>query len=269
MRARAFLSIASSICKRALQKPEDKCGSIYTTTTSLSRLSFLVLSHCLTMNLRKLFIVHLRRKIKTLKKVRGTDLRPLKVYQCSNCTKKYGDLGQFYMHRQNCSTTSSESTSCPVCNKVLAPKSIQQHLRLHDTPKYLCQLCGSSFSQLPGLWLHINQAHQRRRTFKCRFCEQTCRNQPQLWNHEWSHKNPQGIECDQCKKVFSAPNLLQNHRSRVHRKNPKMDTGQKVQFSCTECDHSFSSKQQLERHSVKHSKEKPFHVSNLVGDLTF
>lgn len=258
-------------------------------------------SLAVTMNLRKLFILYLRKNVKVLKKT-GTagqnhQHRSIRVYQCSNCTKKFGDLGvsldgtclssckkflflhnfkvnflqNFFQHRNTCKTTSRSQIPCPICGKIVKTKSIQQHLKLHSNERdYLCPECGSSFSQKPGLYVNIRQAHQPSNTVhKCRFCGHVCRNQPQLWNHEWSHKNPQGITCDLCSKVFKAPNLLNNHKSNVHRKSHVKVEVNREDFCCPDCDHRFKSKQQLIRHSVKHSKEKPFVVSFLKNFGSF
>ena len=110
--------------------------------------------------------------------------------------------------------------------------------------KYLCPLCGKSFSCEADLQKHTMQAHDDR-TFTCDICQNTILGKKGLQNHMRSH---QEIRCNLCQNDFKAGSFYK-HKAQCG-KNIKPEVLE-IEFKCDNCPYISQYKHALKRHGYK------------------
>ena len=126
------------------------------------------------------------------------------------------------------------------------------HMRRHDKDfTFFCDICDKGFVSNRELKLH-KVSHENLRSFVCYVCGKLFLRKSNLSEHMKIHTGSKNYSCDICDLSFLRPSNLETHKSRKH-------GGEDMKkFSCTKCGKWFHSLQQLNRHSLVHSGERPF-----------
>ena len=73
-----------------------------------------------------------------------------------------------------------------------------------DRDAAICHICGKYFQQKYGLICHLQSIHERRRDFKCSFCNKGFSEKVGRDEHERIHTGEKPYRCDLCDKAFRA-----------------------------------------------------------------
>lgn len=172
---------------------------------------------------------------------------------------------------------------CQLCNKTFSTeRHLQTHLNSHSELQFPCEYCGKIYPSLYRLKRHIKRAHipnvcddcgaifydramytrhrkqhNEDKPAQCTFCGKNFDKQKNLSEHiRLQHKEDGNVhKCDLCEKCFINASLLKNH----------IKTHDKC-FKCKFCPKLFSSRYNLETHSVTHTGEKN-HKCAICGNV--
>uniref|UniRef100_A0A8D0AFX5 C2H2-type domain-containing protein n=1 Tax=Sander lucioperca TaxID=283035 RepID=A0A8D0AFX5_SANLU len=147
------------------------------------------------------------------------------------------------------SKSGKKSFVCGECGRRFGRKdSLRRHMRFHTGEKpYSCSVCSKRFSQRPNLIRHM-RCHSGEKPFGCSFCDASFAVRSALVNHMRIHTGEKPFGC------IEPQSTLKCNRVPVSGKK----TGNRRQFSCSECGKRFSKKTNLKVHMVVHSAVKPF-----------
>ncbi|KAL0882074.1 hypothetical protein ABMA27_000649 [Loxostege sticticalis] len=143
---------------------------------------------------------------------------------------------------------SKGDTTCPVCNKRFASRSVlTRHTRVHTGARpYACGVCQRRFAQRAVLTRH-ELVHREKRPFACAMCPKSFTQRGALEQHARGHapKHARALAlhaCPACDKVFLYASGLSRHMS-VH-------TGRR--YSCASCARAFADASARARHARRH-----------------
>ena len=199
--------------------------------------------------------------------------------EIQEATKKFqlDDLELISLDDDNNSSAKKTSFECSQCGKVFKKRRIlRSHMNIHKEPKYFCDFegCDKKFRLKANLKAHQDVVHLKCKPINCDKCDKQFYNQSQLRSHMEHHDSDKHVcehcsnsfscsktlkehikfkhsdsetrpVCTVCHKVFSTPQNLKSHFSRVHMQEKK--------FVCPECGKSFFEKAQLEAHLSSHN----------------
>lgn len=114
---------------------------------------------------------------------------------------------------------------CKACNasSFTTTKILKAHLKGHLSPR-ICEFCAKPFARTVDLNLHIAAKHVMELKFNCSFCPRT----------------------------FTTGKIQKEHETRIH-KRKKKDV-----YKCTDCELSFTMRENLRVHSFQHYEGKVF-----------
>lgn len=112
----------------------------------------------------------------------------------------------------------------------------------------ICPHCDKKFRKHTMLEAHIRE-HQGKKPFVCPTCNMEFNGRLAMRNHLFTH-NDGGYPCKDCDRTFKYPQLVKEHRQRMH-------SDQKKTFPCTVCSKEFGRAQTLQVHMLTHTDEKP------------
>lgn len=151
-----------------------------------------------------------------------------------------------------------EDFVCSVCGRLLRTKSaLILHIKTHTRQDHPCKMCSMVFRKASTLRKHTKSHKQQEfRIFKCPHCAQYFDTKPILKLHlKDRHADEKSkssdcsvteenrtLECDKCKKTFKNKSKLQAHI---------MQHGSRVMVKCVQCEESFSSKNQRDKHGLE------------------
>ncbi|KAI1877942.1 uncharacterized protein JN550_000124 [Neoarthrinium moseri] len=217
----------------------------------------------------------------------------LKTIRCTwpGCEKAFNRPARLTAHLR--SHTNERPFKCaePGCDKAyIEEKHLKQHTKsVHSTERqYTCQQPGCGKSFLTSTRLNRHQlVHEGQERFRCRDfppCSESFRKHTTLQRHiRAAHLNAPAFQCtlDDCKAGFDTANSLKRHIEREHGdkkfycEDCSQGTGadasgaqvgfptlellqhhvRKAHISCTFCDRSFSTRDEMEGHiEAEHSK---------------
>ena len=129
-----------------------------------------------------------------------------------------------------------------VCDDYLGSDVDLSNHSENASKKYECKSCTLTFSWLSALRFHEN-THNENKKSKIQYIEQ-----------DESESNL--LKCKECIEVFENPNDLEFHHATEHSKG--------CDYACNICQLSFHSLINLERHSLKHTKEYKCEICSIT-----
>ena len=136
---------------------------------------------------------------------------------------------------------------CKTCNKCFdRPYRLQRHMQVHnpDRMRISCQICDRSFTRLDTLENHMKCLHSNERPFKCMEpgCSKSFAVQSALFQHLKTHTDGKPYRCTECTDSFSLLNKYKHHMREAH---PGAE-----ELRCLDCFKVFTNPQVLEQHKL-------------------
>nr|XP_023017950.1 zinc finger protein 888-like [Leptinotarsa decemlineata] len=159
---------------------------------------------------------------------------------------------------------------CGVCNKTFkSDRGLECHISTHKELKFPCEYCGKIYPSMYRIKRHIKRAHVPNH---CEECKEVFYDRAQYTKHIKQHNANKVSECEYCQKQFDKAKNLSEHIRLQHKQDEEkkkcsicgkefinnallknhVKTHDKC-FKCPHCDRFFSSRYNLETHSVTHS----------------
>ena len=202
-------------------------------------------------------------------------------FKCTECNKYFKNkiYMKLHMKRHN----KNNFISCNICQKVFSCKDyLRNHMKVHKlTSLYPCEECGKTLREKRSLERHI-RSNTIDAPYKCVICEESFQFKCVLRNHQNDNHSKdkelnieRQFKCSGCERCFINDGSLKKHLSfNFHGKKYicsccDMDFDYKCalrlhwesehpfikQFSCDECEKSFSVEKDLTKHKKIHSGE--------------
>ena len=159
--------------------------------------------------------------------------------------------GNFINLQVLCRALDSLQSGMAICNicgwKNCRPNEVKFHLIRNHTAirDYLCDLCGSKFTDWRQLWRH-KYSHvptENRQRYHCDTCGKVFDQKGKLTRHMHIHQGTHLNQmCEQCGKAFRCRNHLKRHVNSVHQ-NLRAHL-------CPLCSRSYKEKRDLKRHML-------------------
>ncbi|KAG5446926.1 Zinc finger protein 579 [Clonorchis sinensis] len=150
---------------------------------------------------------------------------------------------------------------CTTCGRNFASQSsLNIHASTHEiSASFMCELCGRIFRHLPNLHRHKRYGHtsqsRERTSLLCTICGKALRDAFDLRRHMPTHLADKSRLCSTCSQIFPNRAALHKHKLLQHDKVP-MD--ELAKHECAVCKRWFEDTYKLKRHSVVHTKQRPF-----------
>ncbi|XP_071095972.1 uncharacterized protein [Haliotis cracherodii] len=208
-----------------------------------------------------------------------THSKKIDELNCFRCGKVSPTLKQAFEHMNTHDACSLDRPyGCPVCKKTFQRSwHLSGHLQTHKGllthgNVTMCAICGSQFKQASSLRKHMH-CHMREsdkglvelvekvdpalmpvaESYPCEKCGLVFRSKNRKAVHvRYVHKRMALNKCKQCEKTFYSPSELERH-TRTH-------TGEKP-FGCDQCGKAFALSTTLKDHLRSHTGERPFKCS--------
>ncbi|TGZ72254.1 hypothetical protein CRM22_002202 [Opisthorchis felineus] len=168
----------------------------------------------------------------------------------STYSKRRHDFG---VHNNKQSSFSHRK--CSICGLNWAsPSALKTHMFTHSaTNEFLCECCGKTFKYANALNTHVIQKHPvdnaSFQEFTCYVCQRQFANPYMLRRHATSHSTKSNVyQCAYCDQSFTSCANLGKHKFTKH---PDV-------YECPVCKVRFPCPRELQRHSVVHTRERPF-----------
>lgn len=144
---------------------------------------------------------------------------------------------------------------CPLCNRMLAERSIRLHMRLHTDSSLLkrCNVCNRGFAKVYHLERHM-KSHEKGE-FKCTQCNEifeTNYDRRMHFNSEHSNGSSNHIFGDW--GADTKPAKLVRSKAYADFKADSARPTQSTNFQCSMCNSSFSNGTALKKHIQTHSR---------------
>lgn len=178
-------------------------------------------------------------------------------YKCDVCCKIFAKKYNLTAHQKALHSPCPKKHVCDVCGKEFAFKSnYNTHKYTHmDIPRnFKCSKCTSAFKNARGLKNHL-KTHDTNKNYVCEVCGKKFTTTINLKNHMSAHSELRPHYCEMCRAAFKRSSHLQQHQKEVHGVH---HTKMARNFSCEECNNSFTTNERLEIHKRKHTGELPF-----------
>ncbi|XP_068182749.1 zinc finger protein 135 [Antennarius striatus] len=182
-------------------------------------------------------------------------------YRCSYCGKCYSHASSLYRHQQ---THTGKGGAPPPAKRALEPA--------HQEARYTCPHCGMTFKGSRMLGSHL-RLHGKRRIHPCNICGKEFNHSSSLSRHRLIHKKGKGLPKDAA-AALGANMAALRHSLKPGAKNKRTKRRQQQHaavvgvatagvatvggdkfYACPQCDMSFRTSTQLNKHQVTHVKE--------------
>jgi len=178
----------------------------------------------------------------------------IKNFICSfkNCGFATSRREHLFNHERTHTSIESRLTHpCDTCDKLFSSTSVlNRHKKTCSKPNVMksqkkteCDECKKSFSSVQKLKMH-KKLHQEVLEFVCDVCGKLFPTIESLSTHKVLHGTKM-FPCELCDKKFSRKDYLIKHRNT----HTRSKTSSIVNYLCSNCDVTFYTSAQLERHS--------------------
>ncbi|XP_069700837.1 zinc finger protein 431-like isoform X2 [Periplaneta americana] len=150
----------------------------------------------------------------------------------------YATEGVKKVECKQCSNVMTVSGECEQCHKLTpADDALMQPER-----PFSCDTCTKTFMRQEGLTRHKRIQHGQF-VYTCQLCKGMFQNKTEFISHRrgCTKEDEASYSCDLCKREFTCVNSLRGHECK-----------QKM-FSCSECDKTYHTAGDLQKHSLVHS----------------
>eukprot|EP00088_Acartia_fossae_P035565 TRINITY_DN36672_c0_g1_i3.p1 TRINITY_DN36672_c0_g1~~TRINITY_DN36672_c0_g1_i3.p1 ORF type:complete len:638 (-),score=94.11 TRINITY_DN36672_c0_g1_i3:169-2082(-) len=173
-------------------------------------------------------------------------------FQCA-CMPK----GRLNVRRKHILTTHWNWPECQICQDVVDPDKMANHLR-HKHGKVnestVCQQCGTTFTAGKNREYKMHMEYHRAETFVCD-CQITFKNKQHKVHHIQTEHIKEMLGCDKCHFLCSQESTLREHVQKKHNRSEETeqieDTGKRL--ICDICGYETKSSKPgyLERHKAR------------------
>ena len=150
----------------------------------------------------------------------------IEMVECSLCKKLVPENSlPDHILKEHCT---KQTLDCELCDFVCSTRdALRYHsVKVHKDISFPCDLCKKSFKDLDS---HVKYFHDKKRNFKCSYCEKAFQVNRLLDNHVKSVHHGTQINCPECNKNVSIDNFTR-HRKEKH---------DKVKKPCPQCEKEF------------------------------
>ncbi|KAJ9588137.1 hypothetical protein L9F63_018495 [Diploptera punctata] len=149
-------------------------------------------------------------------------------YWCDICKKA---LCSEYVYNRHMRLHETWKVTCDVCGITLPSRSLLvAHLRSHMSPqeiedskaRFICRICDERFSRVVRLEMHVQEKHPGEKTHSCGICKKTFTKITALKMHmRIIHKGEVPYTCEFCSRPFKYRQNMLNHVKTAHQQNNK------------------------------------------------
>lgn len=143
-----------------------------------------------------------------------------KLLQCDQCDYRALRGGRMLTHRKEVHGIVDEVV-CGDCGKVFDSYRNHHHhvQQFHTLLNVACDICGKICRNRSAFMRH-HLSH--RRSFQCRYCGKVFHDRRCILQHEKSHSDSHANSCQQCDKTFNSKSNLERHVKVMHLKEGKL-----------------------------------------------
>lgn len=168
------------------------------------------------------------------------------TFQCAVCDQHF----QYFIKLNQHMNEHFGDYVCELCGKsFLSQDRLRCHSLSHGS-KFHCNECPEIFDSLTQKNNHESKIHNKNKTLKCFYCNETFSNyiKRKLHHHEAHNIEMPVFNCPVCDKTFQIMSKMKVHLKEVHIREKN--------YACSMCDQKFFSKTHVQKHMVKHFGER-------------
>jgi KRAB domain-containing zinc finger protein len=196
-------------------------------------------------------------------------------FSCEFCWQKFNNRKTLQNHRSRKHTNPEFKVFCDQCGKgYRQPNELKVHIaRAHSTGEFICEDCGTTFTNQYALKDHKRNFHSSCQKIKpkpqpkkhnCQYCGSKFSSTAKKEVHEKSvHLNIRDIMCDECDYRTANAYKLKMHKEAVH---------EGIVYKCDVpgCGRSYRTKGSLYDHQYKnHNIPKPSTIEKMKKEIAF
>ncbi|XP_049288574.1 zinc finger protein 567-like [Anopheles funestus] len=176
------------------------------------------------------------------------------IISCCGCSgsqfTSVKDLKQHRLevHKKKNISNSLKIHHCDICFEPFCKniKLLKEEAALEAKERYVCTICGASYSSRAALQSHNNSKHLRKRKYACDVCQKAFYTSSTLISHRQTHGKKK-YQCTVCSKMFLRRWDMLSHQNTHSNERP---------YGCSVCDMRFKSSAHLRGHQSVHTGER-------------
>jgi KRAB domain-containing zinc finger protein len=174
------------------------------------------------------------------------------TYTCDTCGKSFNYKLRYLKHIRLHKAHMNVPRVCDICGKSFKTKTILDAHRkfTHPVESFKCPECGKILKNENTYRVHMNThiGIHAKKTIPCTFCDKSFTNNRDMTTHvRRNHTGEQPFSCEQCQETFYSEKELKKHIN-----------AHIMAHECKVCHKTFGEYDQLARHFLIHTGEKPF-----------